>query len=171
MGNITVDTEFVQFDPANPDAPSSFTGSFGISYTGPAPSQSLAGSDLSFLFSPAVTTVSLSGISVPDTIAVGDDIWNLCHTCYDFRVTSLSGGKLEGFTVIDSETREEIKSEDGVFRGITGPVEFQHEGGIEASSHFIVSIDNIEACYCVPEPSTASLSLLALACLVSRRKR
>ncbi len=176
-GNITVETKFIQFAPTNSDAPNSFAGSFDLGYTGPAPVQNISSSFLSFTFDPAVTTVSLPGINVPDTIAVGDETWDLCHTCYDFNFDFRSEQSERFEVLVFDEKRQEIKpGKDGSY-AITGAASYQikniaSDDTIRPGSEFTVTIDNVEVCYCaVPEPSTASLGLLALLGLVARRKR
>lgn len=176
-GNLVLKTTFTQIAPGNPNAPASFEGSFDIDYTGTAPVQNVTADFLNFSFDPADTTVSLPGIMVPDTILVGKEEWDLCHTCYDFDFTT---NDKEGliFKVYDGVTKSEIKTDTaGRYTDITGPVTFKvtdRNGATVGTkgSTYTVAINNVEVCYCaVPEPSTASLGLLALGALMTRRKR
>ena len=173
LGNITIDAIFNQTS-GNPNAPSSFPGSFGISYTGNAPQQVISGGFLSFSFDPSATTVTLPGIDVPDFVVVDGEKWELCHTCYDFSVDIKSEVGVM-LTVLSDGKDPFSPDKDGNYIGIDSPISllFTDDNGdpIKSKTLVTVTLDNVEVCYCIPEPSTVSLGVLALLGLVTRRKR
>ena len=180
-GNISVDVAFS-------NGTEKFDGTFEIDYTGTAPTQVIGSPDsIDFTFDPGATTVSLPGLVVPDTFT-GEDSKEelvLCHTCYDFTFEFTDALDAERFVVklIDDLSGSEIDpkgggaADDRTYEGVSDRSTFvitDRDGKpVEAkSTSLTVSISNIQACYCpVPEPSTASLGILAFAALTLRRKR
>lgn len=171
LQNISYFGEFTA-NPLTPGAPPLDTSgiTFNISYTGVAPTQSLAG-EMCITWDPSVTTVSIPGITGAPPSIVGADksVYELCHTCYDFVLdTSRFTGTV---TVIDSTTKEVIKADgEGIYQDILGGATIATIG--ESKGTLTACFSDLKVCYCpTPEPSSALMGLSGIALLALRRRK